>query len=351
MIFKTVEWREGVLYLLDQRLLPGQEEYIAYIDYREVASAIKDMVVRGAPAIGVTAAFGAALGAKAITTKDSAIFLEEFATVCKTLGESRPTAVNLFWALDRMQKCIDAKNDATVGEITDALEKEAVKIYEEDLAVNKRMGENGATLIDDGDTILTHCNAGALATAGDYGTALGVIKAAHLAGKKISVIADETRPWLQGARLTTWELMKENIPVRLACDNMAGALMNKGIIDKVVVGSDRIAANGDVANKIGTYGVAVLAARHNIPFYVVAPMSTIDFSLDSGDKIPIEERNPDEVTKVMGKLTIAPVGVEAYNPAFDVTPNDLVSAIITEKGVAYAPYTESLAQARPVRGG
>ena len=343
MIFKTIDWKEEKLILLDQRILPEREEYIEYTDYREVADAIRDMVVRGAPAIGVTAAFGATLGAYQIKTGDIKRFLTEFENVCKTLAESRPTAVNLFWALDRMKKTAQKYNTKTVATIKEKLTEESVTILEEDLAINKAMGENGSALIDAGDTILTHCNAGALATAGDYGTALGVIKAAHLAGKNIDVIADETRPWLQGARLTSWELAKENIPVKLICDNMAGALMNKGLIDKVVVGSDRIAGNGDIANKIGTYTVAVLAARHKIPFYVAAPMSTIDFSLDSGDKIPIEERSPNEVTNIMGKLKIAPEGVDAFNPAFDVTPNDLVSAIITEKGIATGNYTETLA--------
>ena len=230
-----------------------------------------------------------------------------------------------------------------MADILTALENEAIAIYDEDLVINKTMGEHGAALIDEGDTVLTHCNAGALATAGQYGTALGVIKAAHLAGKKISVLADETRPWLQGARLTAWELMKEGIPAKLICDNMAGALMAKGLVDKVVVGTDRTAANGDVANKIGTYTVAVLAQRHNIPFYVAAPLSSIDFSLSDGSQIPIEERDSTEVTSIMGKQVIAPIGIGVYNPAFDVTPAELVSGIITQKGIAYPPFTESLA--------
>ncbi|VAX17624.1 Methylthioribose-1-phosphate isomerase [hydrothermal vent metagenome] len=345
-MFKTVEWRGDAVRLIDQRALPGEEKYLDLKTYDEVTKAIKDMVVRGAPAIGVTAAMGAVLGAKALETTDLGVFMEKFEETLKTLASARPTAVNLFWAVERMRSFAVANSNGSVADLKKKLEEEAIRVYEEDLAINKKMGENGAEELDDGDTVLTHCNAGALATAGDYGTALGVIKAAHLAGKKIKVFADETRPWLQGARLTAWELMKENIPVTLISDNMAGHSMKKGLIDKVVVGSDRIAANGDIANKIGTYSVAVLAKRHGIPFYVAAPMSTIDFDTENGDLIPIEERDPSEVTNVMGGLKIAPEGVNVYNPAFDVTPNELITGIITEKGIARAPFVESLNEFR-----
>jgi len=341
-MFKTVEWRGDAVRLIDQGKLPLDEEYPEFTTYEQVASAIKRMVVRGAPAIGVTAAMGAALAANNIRANDKDVFLTEFNLALKTLAETRPTAVNLFWAIERMRAVVAANSSGSIDTIRRKLEQEALAIYEQDLAINKTMGENGAELFVDGDTALTHCNAGALATAGGYGTALGVIKAVHLSGKKISVFADETRPWLQGARLTTWEMMKEGIPVTLISDNMSGHCMKKGMITKVIVGADRIAANGDAANKIGTYTVAVLAKRHNIPFFVTAPMSTIDFNVSTGDDIPIEERNPNEVTHVMGHLQIAPDGVNVFNPAFDVTPNELVTAIITEKGVAYPPFTESL---------
>jgi len=341
-MFKTVEWRGDAVRLIDQGKLPLEEEYPEFTTYEQVASAIKRMVVRGAPAIGVTAAMGAALAAKNIKTDDKDVFLTEFNLALKTLAETRPTAVNLFWAIERMRGVAAAHSAGSIAAIRQKLEEEALAIYEQDLAINKTMGENGALLFDDGDTALTHCNAGALATAGGYGTALGVIKAVHLSGKKISVFADETRPWLQGARLTTWEMMKEGIPVTLISDNMSGHCMKKGMITKVIVGADRIAANGDAANKIGTYTVAVLARRHNIPFFVAAPMSTIDFNVTTGEDIPIEERNPNEVTHIMGHQQIAPDGVNVFNPAFDVTPNELVTAIITEKGVAYPPFTETL---------
>ena len=345
-MFKTVEWRGNAVRLIDQGKLPLQEEYPEFTTYEQVASAIKRMVVRGAPAIGVTAAMGAALAAKTIETEDKAAFFAEFETALKTLAETRPTAVNLFWAIERMRACAQAHKGESLASIRQALEKEAVLVYQQDLAINKKMAENGAELFADGDVALTHCNAGALATAGGYGTALGVLKAVHLSGKKLSVFADETRPWLQGARLTAWELMKEGIPVTLICDNMAGHCMKKGMITKAIVGADRIAANGDTANKIGTYTVAAMAKRHNIPFFVAAPMSTIDFNIPNGDHIPIEERNPNEVTHVMGQTQIAPDGVNVFNPAFDVTPNDLISAIITEKGVARPPFGESLQSLR-----
>ncbi len=345
-MIRTIEWLGHAVRLIDQRALPAREVYLDYTTPEEVAFAIKDMVVRGAPAIGVTAAFGAALGAKRIEATSRKAFMTAWQKDLDILAASRPTAVNLFWAVARMKKVAEAFVGDDLSLLVARLEDESVKIYEEDLTINRKMGENGATLLVDGDTALTHCNAGALATAGDYGTALGVFKAAHLAGKKIAVIADETRPWLQGARLTAWEMMKEGIPVHLISDNMAGALMAKGMVDKIVVGSDRIAANGDVANKIGTYTVAVLAQRHGIPFYVAAPMSTVDFACPDGSQIPIEERKPEEVTTVMGEYRIAPEGVAVYNPAFDVTPAELVSAIVTEEGIAYPPFTESLAAMR-----
>ncbi len=341
-MFKTVEWRGDAVRLIEQGKLPMDEEYTEFTTYEQVASAIKRMVVRGAPAIGVTAAMGAALAAKNIETSNRDAFFREFETALKTLESTRPTAVNLFWAIQRMRDCAMENSDLPLESLKDKLVAEAVAVYEEDLVINKTMGENGASLLDDGDTVLTHCNAGALATAGGYGTALGVIKAAHLEGKKISVFADETRPWLQGARLTAWELMKEGIPVTLISDNMAGHCMKTGKITKIVVGADRIAANGDTANKIGTYTLAVLAKRHNIPFYVTAPLSTIDFELESGDLIPIEERDTAEVTHIMGVHQIAPDGVGVFNPAFDVTPNDLISGVITERGVAYPPLPQSM---------
>jgi methylthioribose-1-phosphate isomerase len=349
-MFKTVEWRGAAVRLIDQGKLPQHEEYPEFTTYEQVASAIKRMVVRGAPAIGVTAAMGAALAAKNIETEDRDVFFTEFNLALKTLAETRPTAVNLFWAIERMRACAQAHRSQSLSAIRAALEEEAIKVYHQDLAINQRMAEYGAQLFADGDAALTHCNAGALATAGGYGTALGVLKAVHLSGKKLSVFADETRPWLQGARLTAWELMKEGIPVTLICDNMAGHCMKKGMISKAIVGADRIAANGDTANKIGTYTVAVLAKRHNIPFFVAAPMSTIDFNIADGDQIPIEERNPNEVTHVMGQTQIAPDGVKVFNPAFDVTPNDLISAIITERGVARAPFGESLRKLRETSG-
>lgn len=345
-MIKTVEWRAGAVRLLDQRKLPFTEEYPEFTTYEQVASAIKRMVVRGAPAIGVAAAMGAALAAKDIETNDTGEFLRQFEEALAVLAATRPTAVNLFWAIERMRARAKSLNGRPVAEIRNALEEEAHKVYQEDLAINKTMGENGAALLAAGDSILTHCNAGALATAGGFGTALGVIKAAHLAGKKITVFADETRPWLQGARLTAWELMKEGIPVTLITDNMAGHCMKRGMISKIIVGADRIAANGDTANKIGTYTVAVMAKRHNLPFYVAAPMSTIDYSLPDGSHIPIEERASEEVTHIMGGQQIAPDGVKVFNPAFDVTPAELISGIITERGVAMPPNRQTLAVLR-----
>lgn len=328
----TVEWKDGAVRLLDQSRLPEHVEFLDCRDYRTVATAIRDLRVRGAPAIGVTAAMGVALGAQEIATSEYQEFSKAIRLICEHLGATRPTAVNLFWALERMKRLVHESRMRPVEEIKRALVQESQRLLDEDVAMNKTMGQHGAKLIHDGNTILTHCNAGALATAG-YGTALGVIRAAWEQGKQIRVIADETRPVLQGARLTAWELMQDNIPVTLITDNMAGSLMRQGLIHLCVVGADRIAANGDVANKIGTYSVAVLARAHNIPFYVAAPYSTIDLRTASGNDIPIEERRAEEVTSVFGIATIAPKGVAVLNPAFDVTPAEYVTAIITERGV------------------
>ena len=328
----TVEWKDGAVRLLDQSRLPRAVEFLTCRDYLAVAGAIRELKVRGAPAIGVTAALGVALGAQSVNVTDYPAFAEAVLTICDHLAGTRPTAVNLFWAIERMKRKLESLRSQPVGAIKKALITEAQAILDEDIALCKAMGQHGAELIKDGQTVLTHCNAGALATAG-YGTALGVIRAAWAQGKKIQVIADETRPVLQGARLTAWELMQDNIPVTLITDNMAGALMRQGKIHLCVVGADRIAANGDVANKIGTYSVAVLAKAHGIPFYVAAPYSTIDLKTKSGADIPIEQRNPLEVTSIHGSHPIAPDGVAVYNPAFDVTPAELISGIITERGV------------------
>ncbi len=327
----TVEWKDGAVRLLDQSRLPTYVEFVDCRDYRAVAQAIRELKVRGAPAIGVTAAMGVALGAQTAAA-DYDRFVKQVGEICDHLAASRPTAVNLFWAIARMRETLAALKDKTVGEIKAELILESQAILDEDIALCKAMGRHGATLIQSGQTVLTHCNAGALATAG-YGTALGVIRAAWEQGKQIRVIADETRPVLQGARLTAWELMQDKIPVTLITDNMAGALMRQGNIQLCVVGADRIAANGDVANKIGTYSVAVLARAHNIPFYVAAPYSTIDLKTKSGAEIPIEQRNPIEVTAIHGSHPVAPEGVEVFNPAFDVTPADLITGIITERGI------------------
>lgn len=318
--------------LLDQSRLP---ETVAFLDCRDVESvalAIRELKVRGAPAIGVTAAMGVALGAQSIPATDYEPFSKALLAICDRLAATRPTAVNLFWAIERMKRKLSSLRGEPVAAIKAALWKESQVILEEDIALCKAMGRHGAELIQKGQTILTHCNAGALATAG-YGTALGVIRAAWEQGKQIQVIADETRPVLQGARLTAWELMQDKIPVTLITDNMAGALMRQGKIHLCIVGADRIAANGDVANKIGTYSVAVLAKAHGIPFYVAAPYSTIDLQTKSGADIPIEQRNAQEVTSIHGSHPVAPSGVSVYNPAFDVTPAELISGIITERGV------------------
>ena len=328
----TVEWKDGAVRLLDQSRLPAVVEFLDCQDYQTVADAIRTLKVRGAPAIGVTAAMGVALGAQAINAMDYSSFAQAVFKICDELATTRPTAVNLFWAIERMRHKLESLRAQPVSAIKQALVVESQAILEEDIRLCKTMGQHGAELIRDGQTVLTHCNAGSLATAG-YGTALGVIRTAWEQGKKIKVIADETRPVLQGARLTAWELMQDQIPVTLITDNMAGSLMRQGKIHLCVVGADRIAANGDVANKIGTYSVAVLAKAHNIPFYVAAPYSTIDMKTKSGADIPIEQRHPSEVTTIHGSHPVAPKDVVVYNPAFDVTPAELVTAIITERGV------------------
>jgi len=342
-MIKTVEWTNEGVRMLDQRLLPTEEKYLTLRSYEEVADAIKKMVVRGAPAIGVSAAMGLALGASQSVGTSVADLEYDFKFMCKVMEATRPTAVNLFWAVERMRGALlKAKGETkSVEEIKQRLVSEALAIFNEDIASNRALGKFGAELIADGATVLTHCNAGALATAGDYGTALGVIRGAIDAGKRVAVIADETRPFLQGARLTAWELVQDNIPVTVITDNMAGHVMKERKVDCVVVGADRIAANGDAANKIGTYMVAVLARQHNIPFYVAAPVSTIDLNTPTGAEIPIEQRGAKEVTHI-GNHQLTPDGVEVHNFAFDVTPNEFIAAIITDRGVARAPYTESL---------
>ena len=337
---KPVYYENGALKMLDQTLLPTEEVTHSYTDYREIATAIVDMIVRGAPAIGVTAGYGVYFGALEFEGLPREAFLKEMETVCQVLRATRPTAVNLFWAVDRMESVIENNAEKTPAEITALLKTEADAICSEDIQMCLDMGAYGEELIHRKDTILTHCNAGALATA-DYGTALGVVRAAWEAGKEISVYADETRPFLQGARLTAYELHKDGIPVTLITDNMAGWMMKQGKIDCVVVGADRIARNGDVANKIGTYSVSILAKAHGIPFYVAAPTSTIDFNMWSGDDIVIEERDTREISHIKGQQ-IAPDGVRMENPAFDVTPHQNVTAIITEKGVVYPPFDLSI---------
>jgi methylthioribose-1-phosphate isomerase len=345
-MFKTIEWTPDGVRMIDQTRLPGEEIYNTYTNYQEVAEAIRSMVIRGAPAIGVAAAMGAAIGIKKSTAKNADDLRVDFEIIADTLSKTRPTAVNLFWAIKRMRNVLDqtlsahANDPQIVEKVQETLEAEAQRVLAEDIAINEAMGRNGAELMPDSGTVLTHCNAGALATGG-YGTALGVIRAAIGAGKKIHVFADETRPFLQGARLTAWELAKDQIPVTIITDSMAGHFMKQGEIRAAIVGADRIASNGDTANKIGTYSVAVLAHENNIPFYVAAPLSTIDMSLATGAQIPIEERSSAEVTRV-GNVTIAPSDVQARHPAFDVTPAKYISGIITERGVARAPYTESL---------
>jgi methylthioribose-1-phosphate isomerase len=340
MSFKTLEWKKGMLYLLDQTRLPLKESYAQCSTYQQVARAIKDMIVRGAPAIGVAAAFGMALGARQFKGQSLLVFLKHMDQVAQTLISTRPTAINLLWAVERMKHLVEKNPGRGIPRIQRDLEKEARRILEEDLEANREMGRQGQILIPDGSSILTHCNAGALATAG-YGTALGVIRAAREAGKKIHVFMDETRPFLQGARLTAWELMKDRVPCTLITDNMAGWLMAQGKIQLAIVGADRIAANGDVANKIGTYSVALLCFAHQIPFYVAAPLSTVDLSTKTGKDIPIEQRAITEVTCFQGRR-LAPECVKVFNPAFDVTPHKYVKAIITEKGIVQTPYRAGL---------
>ena len=328
---ETIQWTDQGVVMIDQTRLPREQRFVTCRTYLEVADAIKTMVIRGAPAIGVAAAMGVALGVQAG---------EDFDTVCKTLAATRPTAVNLFWGITRMTRLYASLEGAPQREVVKSMISEAQKIRLEDIAICQAIGRNGAPLVPDEKTVLTHCNAGALATAG-YGTALGVIRAAVSAGKKIDVFADETRPFLQGARLTAWELQQDGIPTTVITDNMAGYFLRSGRIGCVVVGADRIAANGDVANKIGTYSVAVLAKENGVPFYVAAPVSTFDLTLSSGDAIPIEQRSPAEVTHVFG-VPVAPEAIAAANPAFDVTPARYVTAIVCERGVARPPYEESL---------
>ncbi len=336
-MMETIQWTEAGVVMIDQRRLPHDEAYLTCRTYREVAEAIRAMVIRGAPAIGVAAAMGVALGMLEADSSDPDAAFEE---ITETLARTRPTAVNLFWALARMRRLYQSLRGRSIGEIRQRLVEEAERIKEEDIAVNQAIGRHGAPLVPDGSSVLTHCNAGALATAG-FGTALGVIRAAVAAGKQIHVFVDETRPFLQGARLTTWELMRDGIPLTLITDNMAGHFLKSGRIGCVVVGADRIAGNGDVANKIGTYSLAVLAKENGVPFYVAAPVSTLDLSLATGEEIPIEQRPPDEVRHLFG-VAVAPPEVAVENPAFDVTPARYVTAIITERGVARPPYAESL---------
>ncbi|HUQ95011.1 MAG TPA: S-methyl-5-thioribose-1-phosphate isomerase [Bryobacteraceae bacterium] len=334
---ETIQWTDDGVVLIDQTRLPRETVYVTCRDYIEVADAIRNMVIRGAPAIGVAAAMGVAIG---MAKSEGADFLTRLDLVCDTLGRTRPTAVNLFWAIERMKKLALSLQQHSAAEVCARLIAEAKLMHKEDVAINRAIGAHGAPLVPDGKHVLTHCNAGALATAG-YGTALGVIRAAVEAGKKIAVYADETRPFLQGARLTAWELQQDGIDTTLITDNMAGHFLRQGDIGCVVVGADRIARNGDVANKIGTYSVAVLAKENGVPFYVAAPISTLDLTLASGDQIPIEQRPSGEVTHVFG-VAVAPEGIAVANPAFDITPHRYVTAIITEKGVATTPYEESL---------
>jgi len=340
MEIRPIGWRDEAVVLLDQNALPLLEREILCREYGEVVEAIRNLTVRGAPAIGIAAALGIALGMRRLSPLPEETLCAEFASICTSFARSRPTARNLFWAIERMRRrfaALSREGSAAVGR---GLLAEALAILEEDVTANRRMGRHGARFIRDGDAILTHCNAGALATGG-YGTALGIMRAARAEGKRIHVFVDETRPVLQGARLTAWELQKEKIPLTLIVDNMAGTLMKQGKINLVIVGADRIAANGDAANKIGTYGLSVLARAHGIPFYVAAPLSTVDLSLRAGDEIPIEERDPAEIVAIRG-TRIAPEGVSVFNPAFDVTPASHITAIVTEAGVAAPPYTDSL---------
>jgi methylthioribose-1-phosphate isomerase len=345
----TIEWTDDGVRMLDQRLLPTREVYNTCKDYKDVAEAIRSMVIRGAPAIGVAAAMGIALGVKNARANSVAELDPQVQEMCDALTATRPTAVNLFWAVERMKRVYQRVRARGIEEVERALTREALLIQEEDLRANREMGRLGQELIPAEARVLTHCNAGALATAG-YGTALGVIRAAVEAGKRVQVYADETRPFLQGARLTAWELMKDRIPVTVITDSMAGHIMHMSGIDCVIVGADRIAANGDVANKIGTYSVAVLAKENQIPFYVAAPISTIDLAIPDGSHIPIEERDPDEIRRIQG-VSVTPEEVGIANPAFDVTPHRYVSAIITERGVARPPYVNTLREVAELKSG
>jgi len=336
----TIAWQDDYVVMIDQRKLPFKETYVVCKTAEQVVEAIRKMVIRGAPAIGVAAAMGLALGARRIKARNRSTFERHFRRICDKMAGARPTASNLFWAIQSMQQVLKDHPRANVDQLKDQLRQKADELLAEDQEINKSIGLCGQTVIPDGATVLTHCNAGALATAG-YGTALGVVRAAWEAGKRIQVLADETRPFLQGSRLTAWELQQDNIPVTLITDNMAGYLMNSGKVQLIVVGADRIAANGDVANKIGTYSLAVLARENKVPFYVAAPLSTVDLSVATGKDIPIEERDPQEVTHSLGRA-IAPFGVNAWNPAFDVTPNRFIAGIITEKGIARKPYKKTL---------
>ena len=340
-MIRTIEWTGSAVVVLDQRLLPTQEVYQTCGDFRQVAEAIRAMVIRGAPAIGIAAAMGIALGVNNAEASNVLELDSQFEQICNVIACARPTAVNLFWAVERMKGVLAANAGSPPEKIAERMEAEARAVREEDVEACRAMGRHGAALLPDTCTVLTHCNAGALATA-DYGTALGVIRGAAEAGKKVRVYADETRPFLQGARLTAWELMADGIDVTLICDNMAGHLMKKCGVDAVIVGADRIAANGDAANKIGTYPLSIVARAHGVPFYVAAPLSTIDLSLSTGEEIPIEERKPEEVA-CAGGVRVAPQGVKVWNPSFDVTPAENIAAIVTERGVARPPYRESLA--------
>ncbi|HWY03878.1 MAG TPA: S-methyl-5-thioribose-1-phosphate isomerase [Candidatus Acidoferrum sp.] len=339
-MIQTLEWTDQGVRFIDQTKLPMEEVYVTCKTHEQVADVIRNMVVRGAPAIGVAAAMGIALGVNHSKAESSDELKRDLDQICDLIGQTRPTAVNLFWAIRRMQEKFERIRIRPLPQIKQDLVEEAQRMHAEDIAANQAMGRHGATLMPSTGGVLTHCNAGALATAG-YGTALGVIRAAVEQGKKIHVYADETRPFLQGSRLTAWELMKDGIPTTVISDNMAGAMMQQGKIGAIVVGADRIAANGDVANKIGTYTVAILAKEHEIPFYVAAPISTVDLACPDGSRIPIEQRNAKEMTHIGGKQVV-PDGVEVENPAFDVTPAKYVAAIITEKGIARAPYEDSL---------
>lgn len=338
----TIEWKDNRIWMIDQRKLPCKVEWFVCRGYRDVIRAIETMVIRGAPAIGVAAAMGLAMGASAIRTGSYETFRARFEAMAAKMAGARPTAVNLRWAVERMSSLVERLSGLPPDRIKEALRRESQEILDEDIEVNRRMGRNGQRLVPRKAAILTHCNAGSLATGG-YGTALGVIRAAQEAGKEVRVFADETRPWLQGLRLTCFEMMEDRIPVTVIADNAAGSLMRRGMIDLVITGADRIAANGDTANKIGTYQVAVLARENKIPFYVAAPLSTIDRSIRSGDRIPIEERSGNEICRI-GKENFGPPGVNAYNPVFDVTPSRYIGAIITEAGVARPPYPREIAR-------